>query len=71
MNDNKLDKLCSTVDGLCKDVTLIKDNLVGNKLANIPSMIDQQREHHDWIEKQKNKLTVKKFFLSIAKAFTS
>lgn len=67
MSETKLDKLCTTVDGLCDDVTLIKDNLVGSKMKNIPSMIDQQREHHEWIEKQKNKLTVKKFFISIFK----
>lgn len=71
MSETKLDRLCTTVECIGEDVTLIKDNMVGNKMKNIPSMIDRQNEHHEWIEKQKNKFTVKKFFLSIAKALTS
>lgn len=81
MTETKIDKLCKTVECIGEDVTLIKDNMVGNKLKNIPSIIDtvshvplmleRQNEHHEWIEKQKNKFTVKKFFSIILKAITT
>jgi hypothetical protein len=34
---------CKRVDLMCKDVELIKDNIIGAPLKNIPSILEKQK----------------------------